>query len=73
MRLAFEGQENLLSATAPSSPLPPRRFIEPSHPQINEEYDPSVTGYDRLEELRYGSRLRNYHPEEEQLQENRRR
>jgi hypothetical protein len=59
--LAFEEQDKLLSAPAPtlSSPRLWHRSIEPSHSQID------GAGTVRLEELRHGSPLRSQDREEE--------
>ena len=54
MLLAFEEQEKSSSATAPSSPQPPRRYTEQSHPRIDEQ---GGTSYSSLEGLRHGSPL----------------
>jgi hypothetical protein len=54
MLLAFEEQEKSSSATAPSSPQPPHRYTEQSHPRIDEQ---SGTSYSSLEGLRHGSPL----------------
>jgi hypothetical protein len=73
MLLAFKGPEKL-SATASSSQRPRRHSVEPSHSQIDQEPDQSVTGYGRLEELRCGTPLRSQDqgeepPEQQQRQE----
>jgi hypothetical protein len=69
MLLAFEEQEKLSSATAPSSPQPPRRYIEQSHPWIDQGHEQGGTSHGSLEELRHGSPLRNQDQEEEMEKE----
>jgi hypothetical protein len=54
MQLAFEEQEKLLSAPAPSSHYPHRPSAEPSLLQLGQENDPSGTGYGKLEGPRQG-------------------
>jgi hypothetical protein len=54
MLLAFEEQEKSSSATAPSSPQPPRRYTEQSYPRIDEQ---GGTSYSSLEGLRHVSPL----------------
>jgi hypothetical protein len=57
MLLAFEEQEKSSSATAPSSPQPPRRYTEQSHPRIDQEHEQGGTSYSSLEGLRHDSPL----------------
>lgn len=73
-RLALEDQEKSSSASAPSSPRPPRRSTEPSYPQINLEHNQGGTRYGRLGERKFGSPLCNHDQgqkksQEQQLQE----
>ena len=68
MLLAFEEQEKSSSVSPPSSPRPPRRSVEPAHPQIDQVHDQSGTSHGRLEELRHGSPLGSQ-VQEEELQE----
>jgi hypothetical protein len=55
--------------TTPRSPRSPRRSTEPSHAQIDQEYDEGRTSHSRLEELGYSSPLRNRDQDEEEPQE----
>jgi hypothetical protein len=69
VHLVLEDQEKSPSATAPSS-LRPRRFTEPSQPQINqEEHDQSGIGCGKSEDLGHGSPPRNQDQVEEGRQE----
>jgi len=70
MLLAFEEQEKSSSATALSSPQPPCRYTEQLSPQIDQEDDQGDTSHSRLNELGYGSPLREQdHGEEEPQQQ----
>jgi hypothetical protein len=69
MLLAFEEQEKSSSATALSSLQPPCRYTEQSSPQIDQEDDQGDTSHGRLDELGYGSPLREQDHGEEEPQE----
>jgi hypothetical protein len=56
MLLAFEEQEKS-SAIVLSSPQPPRRYTEQSHPLIDQEHEQGGTSYSSLEGLRHGPPL----------------
>jgi hypothetical protein len=71
MLLAFEEQEKSSSATALSSLQPPCYYTEQSSPQIDQEDDQGDTSHGRLDELGYGSPLREQDHSEEEPQEQR--
>jgi hypothetical protein len=69
MLLAFEEQEKSSSATALSSSHPPCCYTKQLSLQIDQEDDQGNTSYGRLDELRYGSLLREQDHVEEEPQE----
>jgi hypothetical protein len=69
MLLAFKEQEKSSSATAPSSPQPPRCYTEQLHPQIDQEHEQGETSHSRLKELGFCSPPRNQDQDEEEPQE----
>ncbi len=69
MLLAFEEQEKPSSASDPSSPRPHRQSTKPPHPQIDQEDDQGGSSYGRLDELGYGTLLREQDYGEEELQD----
>jgi len=68
MQQSIQGQEEVLSTVAPSSPRPSRLSIEP---QIDQKDGQSGTSFGRLKELRPSSPLRRRDQEEPQEQQQR--